>query len=454
MNRLVLCYFHHEYRDYTPVDLGYIKTLTEKQNPGAQVDIVPVVAERDNDREKTRSILEQRAEMQEFECADRVIFFLDNILWSTAFYLGAVEVISQKLKEKYPNIQIGMQSYKLKDESLHETLGNCPWIDFIVRGEPEAPIATLYPQKECAGVPGISYIDDTGELIIQEPLPDREDLDSLPSPYLEGVFDADIEEDERKQFFMYTARGCPFRCHYCFRSVKFSKVRTFSIQRVLDEIEYMADRGVRGIFMLDDCFIVSHKRFYDLVEAYQERFAGRAKMPRIQVMARPELLNKKIIWAFQHMNIDFLQMGLQTVHPDAQFLMGRGCDLETFRELIHQLHIQGIRSHLDVIIGLPFDDLDHCLASLEYAFSLNPSSIQIKQLFLQPNTLFDLYPERYGIVPEVERRLYNMPFVKETNTFSNDDIRKASEFANSYRGKLPHTKMKLVTQFHRFSDYR
>ena len=452
MKKICLAYFDHgKGRRYVPLDLGYVKAKILPKYPEAEIEIFRIEARLDKDEE---AVKKEALFISDFVEADILIFFLDNILWSMMFYSKGAQTIASVLKERNKNLQIGLHSYKLTDSMSRKILKEFETIDFIVRGEPEAPIMELYEKGDFRGIPGYVYRKE-GTVYFEPDAPFLDDLDkNLPSPYLSGVLD-DILEEDNHSTFMTTSRGCPFKCHYCSRSVKFSKVRTFSVERFLDELEYLAKKQIKNVFMLDDCFIVNKDRFFEMVQKYEERFSRSGLcLPFLQIMSRPEFLSDEVLEALPKLKINFVQIGLQTIHPEAQFLMGRGVKIEDFRRITDKLYEAGIHIHIDIIIGLPHDDLEHFKKTFDFAVSLHCTTLQIKQLYQNPHTLFDLSPEKYGLNVEKKTNLFHVPFVKSSNTFSNADIKKAAEYVKAYRDKNPLPKIKLVTEFIRFDDFK
>ena len=447
MKKIYLCYFDHNNALYTPLDLAYVKALGLQKGSPVALEILKIKANRE-----VKTFLKEAYYLASFE-ADDFVFFLDNVLWSMMYYWEVALFLIRKLKKLKPGVRIGLQSYKIKDAEVPKIFADHPEVDYLLRGEPEFAFLQYMKKNTYVGIPGFAYRKTDGNVEINPDPPLTNDLDQLPSPYVTEALGKYINERTSRSYFMSTSRGCPFRCHYCFRSVKFSKVRVFSVKRVLDEIEYLTNQGAQTIFMLDDCFIVSKPRFFDMSEAFQERFAGRNDLPNVHIMCRPEFLDESIIRRLPLMNIGFVQLGLQSIHPDTYPHMGRGVSIDRFKEIVTQLQSQNISVHLDVIIGLPNDDLEHCKKTIDLAFTLKPASLQIKQLYQNPHTLFDLHPEDYGILVESKKGLFSVPFVTETNTFSKDDMKKASQYADKLRQKHPKLIMKLITSFHSFNNF-
>ncbi len=384
--------------------------------------------------------------------ADDFVFFLDNVLWSAMYYWEAALFLIQKLKQLKPDIHIGLQSYKIKEDMAKGIFEQHEIIEYILRGEPERAFCDYVKTENKELIPGFVFRKN-GKIIMNQEADVLKDLDTLPSPYQSGILNAYLDPPGYHFYFMTTSRGCPFRCLYCFRSVKFSRVRTFSIERVLDEIDYLANKKVLSVFMLDDCFVVSHERFFQMTEAYRLRFAKRKDLPEIKIMCRPEFLDVGVIQRLPMMKIRFVQLGLQSINPKTNNLMGRGIDMKKFKQIVCLLKRENIKVHLDVIIGLPGDNMDTCKKTLDFAIKLRPFSLQVKQLYQNPNTAFDMDPHKYGIKVENKKQMFHVPLVTETNTFSNSDIRLVSGYASILRNKHPEIKMKILTQFHRIDDF-
>ena len=67
-----------------------------------------------------------------------------------------------------------------------------------------------------------------------------DDLNEIPSPYLNGMLDEFFED--RWMPVLETNRSCPYRCTFCAWGIGTQKLMRFSEERVLTEIEYIAER--------------------------------------------------------------------------------------------------------------------------------------------------------------------------------------------------------------------
>ena len=82
-----------------------------------------------------------------------------------------------------------------------------------------------------------------------------EGRDTIPSPYTTGLLDKFLNGIFVQSF--ETARGCPFLCTFCDQGLDNSKITTFSVKRIAEEVSYVAEKysklktGTKTIAMFD-----------------------------------------------------------------------------------------------------------------------------------------------------------------------------------------------------------
>jgi radical SAM superfamily enzyme YgiQ (UPF0313 family) len=84
----------------------------------------------------------------------------------------------------------------------------------------------------------------------------------------------------RKQFFLVTSRGCPFKCVFCMRSSDNDKsMRYASIEKVIDHVSFLVDEfGLNVLTIYDDQLLFNKKRAKALFKALS-RFNLRIECP-------------------------------------------------------------------------------------------------------------------------------------------------------------------------------
>jgi len=123
-------------------------------------------------------------------------------------------------------------------------------------------------------------------------------------------------------------------------------------------------------------------------------------------------------------NVTNVQIGLQTVNPFLQEYMNRTFPVDRFKYITDLLRKFKIKFSLDIIEGLPNDNIDCLKNTLKYAISLKPQGIQLKQFFLNPNTLFFVEKNSYQIETESEERDFEVPYVLKASEKINEEYHK------------------------------
>lgn len=148
--------------------------------------------------------------------------------------------------------------------------------DAVVIGEGEVTIVellgTLAEQRDPAGVPGIAFLRD-GQFFRTPGREPRPDIDAAPYPAWD-LFPMDYyallrmphAANSDRVLPVLAARGCPYRCNFCYRIDK--GVRLRSPASIVGEIRLLRERyGATYIAFMDDLLMYSQRRTRALCEA-------------------------------------------------------------------------------------------------------------------------------------------------------------------------------------------
>ncbi|MBN1288503.1 MAG: B12-binding domain-containing radical SAM protein [Actinobacteria bacterium] len=160
--------------------------------------------------------------------------------------------------------------------TAHQTASH-PLVDIVVRGEGEKSFLNLVEAvergKEPTSVSGLTLIKD-GEIIDTGDTPFLE-LDELPFlPYRLIKPERYVHFSEKpSRVYFESSRGCPHNCGFCYNEIVHKrKWRAKSVERVLDELEYiMEELGPDEIWPSDDNFGASKKRMAAIARGKMER---------------------------------------------------------------------------------------------------------------------------------------------------------------------------------------
>lgn len=285
------------------------------------------------------------------------------------------------IKSKFPDILLFAGGAEAT-ASPRNLLNSSPF-DFVIKGEGELVltevIKRLLRDKTFNDIPGVfikSEENDTEES--QCPVMD---LDSLPSPFLNGV----IDTENYPGVLWELSRGCPFKCSFCFESRGVAGVREFSMGRLQEELELFESKKTNQVFILDATFNRNGGRAKKILEMILKT----APLIHFTFEVRAEFIDDEMAELFSMLNCS-LQIGLQSAIPEVLTHVNRKLNPDKFAKKIGLLNSTGVVFGLDLIYGLPGDTIEGFKLSLNFALKLQPNHLDIFPLAVLPGTaLYD-----------------------------------------------------------------
>jgi radical SAM superfamily enzyme YgiQ (UPF0313 family) len=280
-------------------------------------------------------------------------------------------------------------------------------VDFVVCGEGESLAADSVEALAAGAGPSKSAVLRA----------EAEDLDRLPSPWLAGLIGP-----KEGGVVWELARGCPYRCAYCYEGKGESRLRAFPRARIEAELDFFVSTDVRQVFVLDPTFDADRKRAREVLGLIESRGAG----IHWKFEVRAELLDRDLARRFSRLDCS-LQVGLQSADPAVSAAVSRPLDLEAFKRGIGLLNGAGVIFGLDLIYGLPLDDLAGFRRSLDFALGLRPNHLDLFPLSVLPGTELAERASELGLA-----HLAEAPYtVLATRGFTEADLRAAAALARA-----------------------
>lgn len=452
--KILFCYFDPQTYDYTPLDVGYILAILEKENFAKKYDCELVALSDFSYFNSKRTDAEtiKNATIILAKKPRAIFFFADNVLVSLVRGTERAQKIAAEIKKSAPGIFIGLQSYKFDAVQMRQIFATRK-IDCIITHDPEnifLSLEKIINRERVAGAPR-SFLEAEKDVCTGQKNDNfGESLDYLPSPFCFGTLDNFLrlkKEQTNGEFccFLQSARGCPFGCYYCPRSVKFQRTRCFSAKRFYDEVGYLVSHfGFFRFFVIDDTFVFSKKRLLEFQWEFERRKLESKEIVNVRlfVMTRIEILDEETIDILNSLNVVEIQIGLQTINPQLQYYMNRRVDMQKFSEVAEKLKEVKIKFSLDIIGGLPGDTIEYFKKTIDFAISLKPDRIQVKQLFLTPETKFYQEKERFGIKIQKIKGEFFEPYV--TRATGIDEIYNAAAYAYAQKKKEENPQIKWL----------
>jgi radical SAM superfamily enzyme YgiQ (UPF0313 family) len=290
-----------------------------------------------------------------------------------------------------------------------------PGVDFVVVGEGEETFKELL--EYFAGERALESIRGVVTAHLSTPpRPVVADLARVPSPYAR-IF----EERPGLEWIAYeTSRGCPYLCGFCTWGYS-KKMRYHSLERVMADLDVILSQpNLERIYLCDSSILLDKPR----AKAILRHILRHDRKIVIRYEFNAEHLDDEIIGLLLELSENEFNFGVQTTNPAALRAMRRPFHREKFESNYAKMVQRPERTAItmDVIYGLPGDDLAGFKASLEYVMGFEQVRwILTNPLILLPGSDFYADRERHGIVVRDTES-----FVVEcTATFSKDDMAEA-----------------------------
>ncbi|MCB1017750.1 MAG: radical SAM protein, partial [Acidimicrobiales bacterium] len=192
----------------------------------------------------------------------------------------------------------------------------------------------------------------------------------LPSPYLTGEFDHIDPSAWPFAVSIETNRGCPYGCTFCdWGSATLSRIRKFSVERVLAELEWVADRGIPGVQLCDANFGIM-ARDVEVAEGLAD-LRRRRGTPTGLGFTPPKNTTRHISRILDEvMGAGYLvstAISLQTTDEATLAAVDRSnISTETYLALAADLRRRGHPLMGDLLLGLPGQTYDAYKADLQF----------------------------------------------------------------------------------------
>ncbi|HEX9022308.1 MAG TPA: hopanoid biosynthesis associated radical SAM protein HpnJ [Geobacteraceae bacterium] len=296
---------------------------------------------------------------------------------------------ARRIKEQKPEtvtVLTGPHVSILPEESLRFAAGA---VDIVCRGEFDYAVKELCGGRPWDKVEGISFIRD-GKAVHTADRPVLTDLDSLP--FVTPVYKRDLAVTEyviphmlHPYVSLYTSRGCPAQCTFCLWPQTYSgrKMRTRSPENVYKEVLWIKENmpEVREISFDDDTFSADRRHARRVAELI--RPLGISWV--INARANCDFETLKIM---REAGLRHVIVGYESGNEQILKNIKKGVTREQAVRFTADCRKLGITIHGAFIMGLPGETRETIRETIEYAKSLNLSSIQVSLASPYPGTEF------------------------------------------------------------------
>jgi radical SAM superfamily enzyme YgiQ (UPF0313 family) len=344
---------------------------------------------------------------------------VDIALFSTYVWNARISLeIAKSLKLQEPETIVVFGGPQVPDR-VEGFLREHLYVDIACHGEGERSVTDILENcvsRDWTRISGISYLSSDGSLVQNPQGPRIDDLSEAPSPYIQETFAPLIEAnpDEHWIALWETNRGCPFSCTFCdWGSAVQSKVHSFDVERLYQEVEWFARHNIEYVFCCDanfgilprDLDIANHvaavksRTGYPSALSVQNTKNATERAYQTQKILSDAGLNKGVDIALQSMDKNTLES-----------VKRANISLETYEELQRRFAREGVETYTDMIIGLPGETYDTFADGVSSVIENGQHNrIQFNNLSILTNSEMGdpEYQQKYGMV-SVDSKIINV----------------------------------------------
>jgi anaerobic magnesium-protoporphyrin IX monomethyl ester cyclase len=199
--------------------------------------------------------------------------------------------------------------------------------DVVLKGEPDQAIADL-ASKPWNEIDGCCWRDDHGEHISAT-------LGTVDMKTVKALdfYNYNVEKHWHRHHVFFGkgrgaelefARGCPWACTFCNKTLFRNKFRERDVNEVIVEVDRLIERGVDYIYFIDEIFGVG-KNVRSLLEAIAKRNV------QIGFQTRIDLWDEESLDLLGRANTISMEVGIESITEEGRDELNKNCRMDTER---------------------------------------------------------------------------------------------------------------------------
>lgn len=361
-------------------------------------------------------------------------------IWNLTY----VETVIREIHKLLPELPIWVGgpevSYDAKD-----VLERMPEVTGVMFGEGEETFLELLQHYHQEGkllkeIAGIAYRDAENIIHVNAWRPVI-DLSTVPFVY------EDMEDFRNKIIYYESSRGCPFSCSYCLSSVD-KCLRFRDVELVKKELQFFIDEEVPQVKFVDRTFNCNHKHAMAIWQYLMEHDKG---ITNFHFEVAADLLNEEELQLIERMRPGLIQLeiGVQSTNEQTIKEIRRTMKFSEVARIVRRINEnKNVHQHLDLIAGLPYEDLESFKKSFGDVYRLYPEQLQLGFLKVLKGSYMEAQKGAYGLVYQ-SKPPYEVLYTKWLSYEDVLELKMVEEMVEVYynSGQFAYTLRQLEKEF-------
>ena len=270
--------------------------------------------------------------------------------------------------------------------------------DIGVIGEGEQTILEIVNGNPLHSIRGIFY-SDNGIVKQNEPRSFAANLDDFGIPDRSLLINEDKYETEDMGLIM-SSRGCPFSCAYCATAIWKNKVRSRSVDSVIDEIKLVKRKyGTIYFTLKDDTFTVNKKRVHD--------FCNKLIQEKIDICwecnGNLNTLERDMLISMRSAGCVAIKVGIESGSDRIHKIINKKLTNKIIMSKMRVFAGTGMHLTCYFMMGIPGETKEDILRTLSFARTIRPDYITFSVYEIFPGTkLYRLGVEENTAIDHME----------------------------------------------------
>ena len=281
--------------------------------------------------------------------------------------------LAEQLKYRLPGVCVVLGGPEVS-YCAETVLNENPAVDFVLSGEGETSVPALLSCLAQGKAPSAEEVP--GLCTRQHIAPPCVLSGEVPSPYTPEYFKA----LNGRIAYLETSRGCPFTCAFCL-SGRCGTPRYFDLKGVYENILALANSGAQTVKLIDRTFNANPRHANAILRFLLSHYGK--EIPAgvcFHFEIAGDILTEETMELLAQMPAGAVQLeiGMQSFCEKTLEAVRRKTNTEKLKANIRRLAAMGnMHIHIDLIAGLPYEDVQTFAESFNTAYALGADMLQM-----------------------------------------------------------------------------